>query len=119
MIKELDELAKKLIDEMKQNEKMKFTEEAKEKHFACKRCHICGDKFCWNKESNQYKSLRKVRDHDHRTGEYRGAAHAKCNLFYFSRRDLPVTFHNLRGYDSHLILKAAYSLNCKKLDAIP
>ena len=119
MVKDLDILAKEIVKEMQHNEKMKFTEEAKQKHFACKRCHICGDKFCWDKESKKYKSLRKVRDHDHRTGEYRGAAHAKCNLFYYSRRFLPVIFHNLRGYDSHLILQAAYSLNAKKLTAIP
>ena len=62
----------------------------------------------------------RVRDHDHFTGEYLGAACNECNL---SRRlpkkpFLPVVFHNLRGYDMHHILKHAvskfthWSLNC-------
>jgi hypothetical protein len=50
----------------------------------------------------------KVRDHDHLTGKYRGAAHKKCNIDYFSNRYVPVVFHNLRGYDGHLIIKNAY-----------
>jgi hypothetical protein len=54
----------------------------------------------------------KVRDHDHLTGVYRGAAHSECNLQLSYRGDkwnskffIPVVFHNLRGYDGHLILK--------------
>ena len=56
------------------------------------------------------KKLKKVRDHDHRTGCYRGAAHSKCNINFFSNRYVPVVFHNLRGYDSHLIVKEMYDL---------
>merc|ERR1711888_213345 len=41
----------------------------------------------------------KVRDHCHWTGLYRGAAHSGCNL-------APVVFHNLSGYDSHIIMQA-------------
>ena len=40
-----------------------------------------------------------VRDHCHIARKYRGAAHLKLN------RKVPVIFHNLRGYDSHLIIK--------------
>ena len=47
----------------------------------------------------------KVRDHDHRTGQYRGAAHCKCNLDYFANRYAPVVFHTFRGYDGHFIVK--------------
>ena len=50
-----------------------------------------------------------VRDHCHITGQYRGPAHANCNLRYkIDKRHwkLPVFMHNLRGYDSHLIIKA-------------
>ena len=57
-----------------------------------------------NKENYNYK---KVRDHDHLTGEYRGAAHSICNLKYSWRHiKIPVVFHNLKGYDSHLIIKS-------------
>src|SRR5208283_4035927 len=48
--------------------------------------------------------LDKVRDHDHFTGDYRGAAHAKCNFQLRKMYKLPVFFHNLRGYDSHLLV---------------
>jgi hypothetical protein len=49
----------------------------------------------------------RVRDHDHVTGKYRGAAHQKCNLDFavkIKQYKLPIFIHNLRGYDSHLIL---------------
>ena len=45
----------------------------------------------------------KVRDHCHVTGKYRGAVHESCNLNFHLTKKVPVIFHNLRGYDSHLI----------------
>ena len=45
----------------------------------------------------------KVRDHDHLTGRFRGAAHAGCNLQYQQTHKIPVFIHNFRGYDAHLI----------------
>ena len=68
---------------------------------------MCGCEFKDDKD--------KVRDHDHRTGKFRGAAHNECNINYFSNRYLPVVFHNLRGYDSHLIIKKAYDIIEMKL----
>ena len=66
------------------------------------------------------KKLIKVRDHDHRTGCYRGPAHNKCNINFFTNRYVPVVFHNLRGYDSHLIIKEIYNLfPDKDLSVIP
>ena len=46
----------------------------------------------------------KVRDHCHVTGKFRGAAHNKCNLKLIPRK-LPIIFHNLQGYDGHIIFK--------------
>ena len=51
---------------------------------------------------------RKVRDHCHITGQFRGALCHVCNSrLRLQRRVLPVVFHNLKGYDGHLICKQA------------
>ena len=47
----------------------------------------------------------KVRDHCHITGKYRGAAHFSCNTNLKLSKKVPVISHNLRCYDSHLIIK--------------
>ena len=60
----------------------------------------------------------KVRDHCHFTGEYRGAAHNSCNLQCRKPSILPVMFHNLQGYDSHLFIKQLAKVK-GKLDCIP
>lgn len=65
-----------------------------------KRCWICNGRFT--------KSDYKVRDHSHTTGLYRGAAHKSCNLKLAlkpGKTPIRVVFHNLKGYDSHLIFQ--------------
>ena len=60
-------------------------------------CHICGEKYT-------DKDVR-VRDHSHITGKFRGSAHQECNLKLRIKPEtlkIPVIFHNLRGYDSHI-----------------
>ena len=47
----------------------------------------------------------KKRDQCHVTGKFRGAAHNKCNLKLRIHRKLPIIFHNLQGYDGHIIFK--------------
>ena len=47
----------------------------------------------------------KVRDHCHITGKYGGAAHWSCNINLKLTKKIPVIFDNLRGSDSHLIIK--------------
>lgn len=76
-----------------------------------KECCICKKEFL--------SEIRKVRDHDHFTGEYRGVAHSKCNLECNNKNFfIPVIFHNLKGYDAHFIINAfdKYSKNREKLN---
>ena len=50
-----------------------------------------------------------VKDHDHMTGKYRGAAHNECNFklkLNAKTAPIPVIFHNLKGYDGHLLMQA-------------
>ena len=61
------------------------------------KCHICFKPFSEKK--------RKVRDHCHYTGLYRGAVHSLCNLQYKIPNYIPVVFHNLTGYDAHLFIR--------------
>ena len=65
---------------------------------ASNNCYICGKIFTEN--------ANKVRDHDHITGKFRGAAHNRCNLQLRNTYKIPVFFHNFRGYDSHLMVHA-------------
>ena len=46
----------------------------------------------------------KVRDHYHVTGKYRSSAHWSCNVNVKLTKKVPVIFHHLRSYDSHLIM---------------
>ncbi|XP_022805804.1 uncharacterized protein LOC111342944 [Stylophora pistillata] len=63
-------------------------------------CLLCEGAF--NDEHNDYK---KVRDHCHYTGKFRGAAHNKCNLLARRPTFTPVIFHNLANYDAHLFVR--------------
>ena len=45
------------------------------------------------------------RDHDHITGKYRGYAHSNCNINLKLTKKVPAIFHNLRSYDSRLIMQ--------------
>ena len=62
-------------------------------------------KICWICQKGFEKKDRKVRDHCHFTGKFRGAAHNKCNLQFKKPAFTPVIFHNLSGYDAHLFVK--------------
>ena len=90
--------------------KMIFTEEDKEQFNKSRICWICDEPF----------KDRKVRDHCHYTGRYRGSACNSCNLKYRKPKFIPVFFHNLSGYDSHLFIKKLGSPDKKEnMDCIP
>ena len=78
-------------------------------------CHICEQDLNIDRETGQ---ILKVRDHCHFTGEYRGAAHNQCNLKCKKPLILPVIFHNMQNYDSHLFIKQLSKVS-GKLSCIP
>ena len=55
----------------------------------------------------------KVRDHCHITGKYKGAPRCSCKVNLQLSKNVPVIFHNLRGYDSHLIIKGITKFDVK------
>ena len=73
---------------------------------------------CWISEKLIDNDDKKVRDHCHVTGRFRGAAHWSCNINLQLTKKVPVIFHNLRGYDSHLIFCELNKFDVK-IDVIP
>ena len=57
-------------------------------------------------------------DHCHITGKFRGSAQWDCNINFHLTKKIPVIFHNLKGYDSHLIFSELHKFNLK-VDVIP
>ena len=56
----------------------------------------------------------KMRDHNVWNGDYKGAAHSGCiHATRMKRRQkIPVIFHNLAGYDAHIIFKNLPKVEC-------
>ena len=72
-----------------------------------KNCMFCGNPLL----QKNFKDS--VKDHCHITGRYRGAAHNECNLklrINPKTYQIPVVFHNLRGYDAHHLMQAMSQL---------
>ena len=62
-----------------------------------------------------------ARDHCHIAGKYRDAAHSACNLklrLNPKTTVVPVVLHNLRGYDSQLLIQAISKVE-GKVSCIP
>ena len=69
-----------------------MTKEDKIEYESTKKCYKCG-------------ADKQVSHHNPFTGKYLGAVCVKCNKESVSKHlNIPVVFHNLRGYDSHLIM---------------
>ena len=58
---------------------------------------------CWISEKLIDDDDEKVRDHCHVTRKFRGTAHWSCNINLQLTKKVPAMFHNLGGYNSHLI----------------
>ena len=82
------------------NEELKMSREDEIRFQEAETCHIC--RFSFLTSSNE---MEKVRDHDHYTGEFLGAAHQGCNFGRYDKRIIPLFAHNYSGYDANLIMK--------------
>ena len=89
------------------NKNLIMKEEKEEEFKSSNTCWIC-KKFIDDNDE-------KVRDHCHITGKFRGATHCSCNINLQLTKKVLVIFHNLRGYDSHLIFVCLTNLMWKLL----
>src|SRR3989454_286052 len=95
----LFEEEKQIDDYMKEfyKSKMFLTQDDWKIYNQAKCCYVCKESFT----GENYK----VRDHCHITNKFRGPACNTCNLQMKLTHTIPVIFHNLRGYDMHLLLQ--------------
>jgi hypothetical protein len=98
----LKEEAENIKEALKNIMPMRLTSNDYRAFHNAQKCHICELAFDVKPDKP---GTWKVRDHDHITGEFRGAAHSCCNINLRISPKIPVIFHNLRGYDSHLIMQ--------------
>ncbi len=94
-------------------EMIPLTENEMIEHESTEYCYLCKEKF-----SDIDVDLKKVYDHCHLTGKYRGAAHQSCNLRYKMPKKIPLIFHNLKNYDSHFIIGSISNKNFINCDII-
>ena len=98
----------KIRNDLKNIRPLEMTKEDRDRHRAADLCWVCDGPF-EDYQPGDTHCLWKVQDHDHITGEYRGAAHSKCNLLLrinAYHTPVPVFFHNLKNYDAHHLMSA-------------
>ena len=86
-----------------EKEMIALTKEENKPYKEQQKCHICGEKFCTDKNDQNYANRKKVKDHCHYTGKFRGIAHSKYNLNYKVPKDIPIIIHNA-SYNTHFII---------------
>ena len=91
------------------NKNLVVTAEENEKCERSNICWVCGKLIEFND---------KVGDLCHISGKSGGSSYWSSNINLKISRKLPVIFHNLRGYDSHLIFKELSKFDCK-ISVIP
>ena len=98
---ELERVTREIADWVRVygDQKVSLSPEQARQHVRASTCYVCSCKF--SPESIKHK---KVVEHDHLTGEYRGAACQACNnKMRLNRYFVPVYFHNFKNYDCHAI----------------
>lgn len=110
-VEDIESMAHDSYRLMKQNErKIKMNNEQKEKHEVCQLCEKCKCKFT---DDNK-----KVKHHDHITGQYISTLCSKCNLNLKYNKMIPIYIHNLKGYDAHLFISGLFEYGQKQNEYI-
>ena len=60
---------------------------------------------CWICDNDYVDNDVKERDHCYITGKYRGTADRDCNINLKLNHKISIEFHNIKNYDSHLIMQ--------------
>ena len=102
LCKKLKEHAMKVIS-YEEKEMIPLTYEQNKYYEEQEAYHICEGNFCMDEDDKGYKNYKKVKDHCHYTGKFRGAAHSICNLRYKVPDNLPIIIHNA-NYDTHFVI---------------
>ena len=68
---------------------------------------------CWICDHAYAYSGVKVRDHFRITEKCRASAHRNCNINIKLNHKIPIVFHNLKNYDSDLIMQELGKFNFK------
>lgn len=110
-VNELHRISFEVCNILNNNKPMKLTADDEKKFKEATNCYICEKVFI--------STDKKVRDHNHITGDFRGAAHNACNLLHQECRTIPVIFHNLSGYDSHFFIKELSSAFKGEISIVP
>ena len=75
MLNKLYTIANECTGEMKENKRIIMTATDGQRHYSDNICHICNEHSFKDSEPTY-----KLKDHDHRTGKYRGPAQFKGSI---------------------------------------
>lgn len=117
-----------IVEKSRQPE-YEVNEEDLAKFEAATHCWVCKQPFPVVNPMDPLESEDKVWDHDHFSGEFRGAAHHSCNLQItelpkgdkgtrMKKYRTPVYLHNFTGYDCYHLLKGMRNTSVSKMDCV-
>ena len=83
-------------------------------------CCICHKAFAdTDKKVKHHQHFPFEENCDQQLSNFLGATHNKCNLLARECTFIPVVFHNLKNFDSHLIMQGLESFRKSKITCIP
>ena len=101
-MQKVEKCAIKIIN-YEEKEMISLTYENNKSYKEQETCHICKGKFCMDKDDENFKNRKEVKDHCPYTIKFRGAVQIKCNLNYKVPKDIPIIILNA-SYDTHFVI---------------